>query len=200
MRKLRLKTKEYFDSLSHKWDDICTHDINKIKKIIELSGIIKDDFILDIGTGTGILIPYIHSIIGDSGKITAVDISSDMLKIAKEKYNYTNIDYIEGDIHNISLKLDYYDCIFCYSVFPHFHDKQRAVLNMSSFLKKNGKIVICHSQSRKDINKLHKNASKIVKNDILPEMNEIKQYLLNSKIKPCLQIDNEDMFVIISEK
>lgn len=40
--------------------------------------------VLDIGSGTGVAIPYLEERIGPKGKITALDIAEKMLEISKK--------------------------------------------------------------------------------------------------------------------
>lgn len=52
-------TKDYFDAIAEKWDTICHQDSDKINLILNLVQIEKNSRILDIATGTVILIPYL---------------------------------------------------------------------------------------------------------------------------------------------
>ncbi|TCO79222.1 methyltransferase family protein [Marinisporobacter balticus] len=123
-----------------------------------------------------------------------------MLGIATKKYPNENVSFICDDILEAALPIEYFEFIICYSVFPHFFNKQLAVKTIVKYLKKDGKFTICHSQSRKAINNLHKNVSQVVAKDKLPQMNVIKKYLKNLGLKTTTEIDNDDMFVIIAKK
>ena len=54
-----MNSREFFNGLAYKWDEMCHHDDKKIRKILDLADIKKESKILDIGTGTGILISYL---------------------------------------------------------------------------------------------------------------------------------------------
>ncbi len=186
--------------MAKEWDLICKHDTNKIKHIINLLNIEKGSKVLDVGTGTGILIPYLREKIGEQGKIIAIDFSDKMLEIAKKKYPNDNVSFICGDILETSLPIEYFESIICYSVFPHLSNKQLAIKTIVKYLKKDGKFTICHSQSRREINNFHKKVSKAVSKDQLEKMNVIKEYLENLGLKTTTEIDNDEMFVIIAKK
>lgn len=192
--------KEFFNSMAEKWDTICHHDSDKINTILNLADIKKESRVLDVGTGTGVMIPLIHTRIDDSGEILAIDVSDKMLEVARRKYNYVNVKFIEGDILDISLDTCYFDFIICYSVFPHFADKQLAINRMSKFLKNGGKIVICHSQSREEINNLHRKASDAVCEDNLPDTSTIADYFGKAGLNTIVKVDNSEMFIVIGEK
>jgi ubiquinone/menaquinone biosynthesis C-methylase UbiE len=195
-----LDQREFFDSVAEKWDSICRHDPDKIKTILDFADIAAGGSVLDVGTGTGVMLPYILERVGNGGNITAVDLSGKMLQIARSKYGAGNIRYVCGDVLNVGLPQSYFDYILCYSVFPHFAEKQAAISKLGALLKTRGKIVICHSQSRAAINMLHKNTSGPVSEDDLPEMAVIRTYFSNAGMETVAEIDNAEMFVIIAQK
>ncbi|MCL1901494.1 MAG: methyltransferase domain-containing protein, partial [Firmicutes bacterium] len=82
--------KEYFDNLAEDWDKICVHDERKIEYILSLLNIKKHDTVLDCGCGTGILEKFLMNLSSD---ITAVDISTKMLKIAESKFKDSGIKF-----------------------------------------------------------------------------------------------------------
>ncbi|MTI69401.1 MAG: class I SAM-dependent methyltransferase, partial [Firmicutes bacterium] len=190
-----MRQKEFFDERALKWDHIVNHDPDKLDYIFNIINLNKNDNVLDVGTGTGVLIPYIHKVIGEQGKITAIDLSDKMLDVAREKFSFKNVKYIQNDVNNLEIKKEY-DAIICYSVFPHFIDKEVTIKHLSEGLKDKGKLVICHSQSRDAINNLHKKAGEEVKEDNLPTMDKIKEMFNKVNLKVQRIIDNDEMFLI----
>lgn len=195
-----MNNKAFFDVMAEKWDSICQHDTDKINRILDMVHFQEGSTVLDVGTGTGVLLPFLRSRIGKSGRITAIDISHNMLEIAKKKYSHLDVHFVEGDIMTADFQPEYFDHIVCYSVFPHFEDKQAAIQHLSQFLKKGGLLVICHSQSREAINHLHKEASEAVANDNLPDVATIRSFFYKARMDTAIEIDNEEMFVVIGQK
>lgn len=195
-----MNNREFFNSMAEKWDNTVYHDAEKIKTIINKTGIRKEDIVLDVGTGTGVMIPFLLSGIGEEGKIIAVDIAEKMVEVAKRKYPFPNVEFITGDVFEIILPENYFDVIMCYSVFPHFQDKCRGIMSLSKYLNKKGKMVICHSQSRDAINKLHKNMDSVVAKDNLPPAETIRQYFILAGMSMIVEADNDEMFIVIGKK
>lgn len=191
---------EFFNSMAENWDSICQHDENKINEILDLINIKQGSKIIDVGTGTGIIIPFLKSRIGSNGEIVAVDAADKMIEVAKSKYTDHNVKFIVGDIFSIALPYEHFDLVMCYSVFPHFEYKLTAAEKLGRFLKPGGKIAICHSQSRDEINSHHKNASFEVSRDYLPEASIIRGYFQNSGFEAVVEVDNERMFVSVGQK
>lgn len=195
-----MNLKEYFNNAAETWDDICYHDKDKIFKMIDLCQIQKGSKVLDMGTGTGVMIPYLNERIGLKGNIVAVDMAEKMIEKAKMKNNLPNVDFIVGDILTLNFPSEFFDIIMCYSVFPHFEDQFKVIKKMESLLKEGGKLVICHSQSRERINSFHKNSSKEVSNDILPETYIIKNYFSKCGLETTTDVDDDNMFLLIGYK
>lgn len=77
--------KEFFDHLAPTWDDnevLSTPD--KVRFVLGFMNLKPGQSVLDLGTGTGVLLPYIAEKIGTAGHITAVDYSAGMLSRAKK--------------------------------------------------------------------------------------------------------------------
>lgn len=192
--------KDFFNDVAHSWDEMCIHDMNKVEYILNLVDIQAGSHILDVGTGTGVLIPSLYKRVTKSGRIKAMDVSEKMIEVAELKNNYPNVIFQCKDVLENNGHEAYYDHIICYSMFPHFQFKEQAVQRLSEQLKLGGNLTICHSQSREAINNLHKSADDTVKEDNLPTIEIIKQYFLKAGLKVVKEVDNEEMFVILGCK
>jgi SAM-dependent methyltransferase len=69
-----------------------------------------------------------------------------------------------------------FDSVVCYSSFPHFSDKPKALAEIHRVLREGGRLVICHTSSRAHINEIHSQLPD-VKDDLLPGGNEMRAML-----------------------
>lgn len=70
------------------------------KKAVALLGLQKGDTVVEIGCGTGLNFRYLQHYIGFTGKIIGVDLTGDMISVARErceKNNWRNVELIEQD-------------------------------------------------------------------------------------------------------
>ena len=71
-----------------------------------LADIRKGETVIDLGSGAGFDAFIISPIVESNGKVIGVDLSDEMLDLAKEnakKGNYSNVDFIKGDIEKLPL-------------------------------------------------------------------------------------------------
>jgi ubiquinone/menaquinone biosynthesis C-methylase UbiE len=170
-------TKAYFNQQAHIWDEeIAEKDTAKLQSIADFLMIESGSIILDIGTGTGVLLPYLLSKVGMDGKIIALDHAEKMLLKAKTKNFVGNISFLCADVMTIPITDEYCDAVVCYSSLPHFPNKPIALLEIKRILKKGGRVFICHSSGREHINFIHQRIP-VVQNDLLPDAIEMMAML-----------------------
>lgn len=189
--------KEFFDELAPTWDDNeVLSTPQKINEILDQLSIKLGDGILDLGTGTGLLLPYLAERIGPSGKLTAVDYSSGMLDRAKSKFHnlipvpkFLNLnieeDTIDGD----------FDLIMLYCVYPHLHKPIETLKWLRAVnLKKEGSIVIAFPCGESFINNIHK--EKHSKSDCLLPAHELAKYLTDSGLNANVVLSSKEAYII----
>ena len=161
---------DFFNTCAKNWDSIRNTNPQTLEKLMELADIPAGANVLDVGSGTGVLIPYLHAKVGAQGKITAVDFSEKMLAKAQEKFaNLNNIEFCVGDILEMELPAENYDVVICLNFFPHLHTRKEEFLRkMKSSLKIGGSLIIMHDISRATVNNIHRE-SEVVTEHRLPE-------------------------------
>ncbi|RHJ87868.1 class I SAM-dependent methyltransferase [Parabacteroides sp. AM08-6] len=147
---------DFFDALADRWDELCYHDPQKLNYILKQSGLRQSMRILDVGCGTGILESYLlaHA----PSKIVAVDLSPRMIKQAQLKYHTPLVDFRSMDV--LDLKNEIFDYIIVYSAFPHFEYPEILIAHLAELTSPGGKLIICHSEGRVQINGHHDKQAK----------------------------------------
>ena len=167
----------FFNQRAAIWDEtISEKDVGKLERMCQRLDIKPGSTVLDVGTGTGVFLPFLLNRIGDNGRIVALDFAEEMLKIAQAKGFDGNIDYLCADINSIPRGDEAFDCVVCYSSFPHFQDKPRALAEMNRLTRSGGKLFICHTSSRDKINQIHRQTP-VVQNDTIPNEDEMRRLL-----------------------
>lgn len=107
----------------------------------DYAGIKKGDHVLDLGSGAGNDCFVARSIVGDSGKVTGIDMTEPMIKKAKEnctRLGYTNIEFISGDIEAMPFDDNKFDVVISNCVLNLVPDKAKAFREIFRVLKPGG--------------------------------------------------------------
>lgn len=195
------KQKAFFDENAEEWDIMTIHDTSKVEYISNILRINKGDKILDVVSGTGIMIPFYEERIGE-GTVTAIDYSEKMLSVARTKYpesQYPNIEYRVCDVHDLDYD-EVYDMVVCYSCFPHFKDKKRAVNRFFKAVRPGGTIAIAHSSSADHINDVHKEVGGDISEDILPCMKDLTYLMESEGFSTTYAQDDDEYYIYVAEK
>ncbi len=169
---------------------------SRVRYILSRCGIESGSRVLDLGTGTGVLIPYIKERIGSHGTITAVDFSPRMLEKAREKFEgkVDNLEFICSDFENETIA-GRFDHIMMYCVYPHLHQPFKTLRRLiSENLVPGGKLSIAFPSDEKFINSIH--SEKKSDADLLPPAPELAERLLQAGFIAELTDATPDSYII----
>ena len=134
-----------------RWASVNKGPFQSTKKLIDLVKINKNNLVLDVACGTGVVTKQIQKRIGKLGYTVGIDTSTTAIKIAK-KWNEKNknLDFVNTDAENFtfSKKFDVVTCQYALFFFP---NSQKALKNMKSSLKKSGTIGISVHGSKDNV-------------------------------------------------
>ncbi len=196
-----MQLQEYFDRLAPTWDKELTPERLKcLGSIVKELGIKPEYHVLDVGSGTGVLLPFLTIELGSEGRIIAIDFSAEMLVQAQAKSFPPLVGFAQADVLAIPLADNSVDLAICNSVFPHFGDKVKALKEIARVLKNNGRVVICHTMSRAMINQLHQSVRGVVANDLLPDESQLRGLIKQAGLRITRFEDNPERYVVIAEK
>lgn len=161
----------FFDERAAHWEERCypPETRQRLNRLAPLFGVRKGDAVLDMGTGTGVLAPYLRELIGPEGLLISFDLSFEMVRHAARKDAYAkNGLVLQATAMSIPLRDASVDALVCFAAFPHFSDKNKAMSEMRRVLKTGGRLCIAHLLSREELSRHHGGHS-AVSEDKLPD-------------------------------
>lgn len=186
---------EFFDMLAPTWDDDQVRDMDKINAILNYAGVKAGVDVLDVACGTGVLIPdYLDR---NVRKVTAVDISSEMIRIAKSKFSDDRVAFFCSDIEEFPLP-DLYDTCMIYNAFPHFANPAGLIKCLADKLRMGGRLTIAHSMSRKQLDSHHSGPARKVSMGLMHEDELAK--LFEGFFEVDAKVSNDQMYVVSGVK
>ncbi|MEI8218195.1 MAG: class I SAM-dependent methyltransferase, partial [Elusimicrobiota bacterium] len=145
----------------------------------------KNQSVLDVGTGTGTLLPYLRAMTGKRASIVGLDFSPGMLERAREQYARP-FTFVCAPAHDMPFSTASFDAVVSLDVFPHFQDKLAALNECRRVLKDGGKLIIAHTGSRGRINARLQKIGGPLASDTIPSDDVMMNLLLKagfSKVK-----------------
>lgn len=107
----------------------------------EFAGIKKGNSVLDLGSGAGNDCFVARAIVGETGKVTGIDFTEEMIAKAVEnnrKLGYKNVVFVKGDIEAMPLPDNEFDVIISNCVLNLVPDKNKAFSEIYRVLKTAG--------------------------------------------------------------
>lgn len=106
--------------------------------------------VCDMGCGNGFYSLQLATMVGDAGRVLAVDVQPEMLKLLRErmeKHGIDNVTPILGSFHNPYLPAEQVDLILCVDVYHEFSHPEHMLSAMRDSLKPDGVIVLLEFRS-----------------------------------------------------
>ena len=154
----------FFDSHAVNWDAEMIRSDAVIDRILDNACVGEGSRVLDVACGTGVLIPdYLRRGVES---VTAVDISPEMIKIARSKFPQENVRFLCADAETLD-EGEQYDAIVIYNAFPHFPDPDRLIHHLSALLAPHGTLTVAHGMSREAIDAHHHGSAQSVSNGLM---------------------------------
>ena len=119
----------YFDARAPEWDARMVRSDSKIAFILDAAGVRPGVSVLDVACGTGVL--FGDYLARDAARVTGVDISPEMARIAVSKLRDPRVEVLCGDVEELALPRRY-DCCVVYNAFPHFAHPARLLARLSA--------------------------------------------------------------------
>ena len=170
---------EFFDQAAAGWDAQLRRNEPVIARILDNAGVRSGVRVLDVACGTGVLIPdYLQR---GAAQVTAIDISPEMARIAREKFPQENVTVLCGDAEQAHFPAPF-DCIVIYNAF------------LAGLLAPGGTLTVAHGFSRKTLDAHHAKTARQVSNGILP-VQELAE-LFSRYVHVTVQISDEEMYQV----
>lgn len=178
-----------------------THDLHaeKLNKIVATLNIEPNDRVLDVGCGSGVMVPYILNRLSPKGRLFEVDYAENMITANKKEHHDKRITFVCSDVMDMPFEPFFFDSIICFACFPHFQEQGKALSKLTELLKTKGVLTIAHLLSSKEI-KEHHNGKTAVSRDTLPVKQKITRFCEDCGLEIKIFKDEPGEYILSAKK
>ena len=164
----------------------------RLERIVSVAEITDRDTVLDVGTGTGILLPLILGY--GPARVYANDLSRPMLESVQNKF--PNVFILQGDISQLEIHDGSIDVVVINACYPNILDKHTAFLKISRMMRNGGRIVISHPMGRRFIEIL-KNKMPFPLDDFPADEATARELFGDYGLEVGSLVDERDLYILV---
>ena len=189
----------HFELLAERWDGF--QPPNRAEALRNLlapfaSLLASSTTILEVGTGTGALIPCLQER-APRAALISIDLAAQMLRRARQRCPDAAV--IQADAQHPPFIAPYFDLIICHNSFPHFADKPGALGQLARLLRPVGHLLILHDLSRERVNAIHSSGGPAIQHDLLPPGEETARMLMGAGLVKVRIEDTDARYIVAGQ-
>jgi ubiquinone/menaquinone biosynthesis C-methylase UbiE len=177
-----------------------TRHHEKFERLFTLVPIREGDQVLDVGCGSGILVPYLLERVSGRGTVYELDYAERMIRVNQRIHGDRRVRFIVADVADMPLEKETCDVVMCFACFPHIHDQKTALEAMAAVLKKNGFLAVAHLESSQALNHHHRKSGTPVMHDTLPKRQEMISLFEAAGLSIERFIDESGFYLVLGRK
>ncbi|MBL8967234.1 MAG: class I SAM-dependent methyltransferase [Spirochaetaceae bacterium] len=188
----------FFDRLAGDWDCIAVHPRERVESVLAPLGDLAGRRVLDVGSGTGVLLPYLSARVGPSGRVLALDLAPRMIEESRRKHRAPNLAFEVADF--LDWRSDEaFDALVAYSCFPHFDDPGAFWDSAARNLAPGGLALVAHIEGRERINAMHGKRAPGVSR-LLPPAFELARLAEARGFEPLEATDEAERYLVLARR
>ena len=189
----------FFDSVAPRWLRDAAPRSEQLRQILSSYAIPCAAPLLDVGSGAGIMLPFLRERSTSTDVIVEMDISGEMLNLAKHHHGDAGLlRYVQADAHRLPFPAASFNTVMCFSVYPHFHSPALALSELARCLKPGGQLCILHLMGHLELDAMHREAGDAVSRDILPAASDLATGLADYGFHPEIVEERSDLYLIVA--
>jgi len=192
-----MKRREFFDDHAASWRDGAPPDMpQRLRRVVALAQVHPAERVLDLGSGTGVLIPHLLEALGPSGSVVAGDFSAEMLRQSAANRWDQRVALVQTDALRLPFSDGAFHRVLCNAALPHFPDKQAALSEMARVLRAGGVMVIAHPIGRRRVAQIHRAAGGPVGEDRVPDVATLSAMLRRAGAQVAEAVDEPEFYLV----
>lgn len=187
--------RERFDELVDLFDPPLPKGVpERLERIVAAARIKEGETVLDVGAGTGILMPLIRRY--RPAAVYACDLSEKMLRQLQR--NHPGAKTVLADVRDLRLPDASIDVTLINACYPNIADKAGAFANLARMTAAGGRLVVSHPMGKRFIDMLKRNSPFPL--DDFPEKNEAADLFAPLGFAIETFADEDELYLLVAAK
>jgi riboflavin kinase len=163
--------------------------------IVACAKLKASDRVLDVGTGTGALIPDIER--WGVSEIVGCDLCEAMIEEAREKH--PSAQFWCGDVMHLPLDLGVFDVCFLNAMFGNVWNQSRTLLFLATRLATGGRVVVSHPLGAAFVEQLHRTDPRMVPHS-MPNRDSMLDMIRGTSLSLSRFVDEPGLYLCVLTK
>ena len=186
-----------FDEVAGGFGQPVPEDIlERLKAVVERAQIRPDESVLDVGTGAGVLLPFILQ--RQPARVVACDLSGEMVKLARQRFG-ESVTVLQSDVVDIPAEVGPFGAVFCNAMFGNVYDQRQTIEVVERLLGPGGRLVISHPLGSDFVRRLKAGSPQYHLKE-LPDRSFLNQMLEGVGLAVTHFVDETDLYLAICTK
>ncbi len=188
----------YFDKLAFGFTQPIPADVDaRTERIVAAAKLNDESRVLDVATGTGVLISHFRAAGVKAKNITGCDLSANMLELAHTRY--PEVRFWQGDFYEFPPEMGNFDAIFFNGCFGNLYDPDLAIELAVSLLNGDRRLVISHPLGARFVGQLRAAEPDLVAH-LLPDRDLLLDWSSRHNLDLESFVDEHDLYVAVMRK
>jgi len=194
--------RRYFNELAPRWDALPAplDATDKVRHFVERAVAPDARLVLDIGGGTGILLPVLLEKFGAAARLVELDLAENMLAESARKFSAPWVLRLCADARYLPLRAESADLILCFGVLPHLGEAGEALRGLMQVLRPGGALAVGHLMGSRELNALHASLDAAVAGDRLPSAGALAEIFHGLGATAIVAEEYPDWYFVRAEK
>jgi ubiquinone/menaquinone biosynthesis C-methylase UbiE len=194
--------RQHFNELAGRWDSLPApdHAPAKAREFVRRVAAAKCERVLDVGCGTGILLPHLLEFCSPLTRILELDYAEAMLRENARKSAQARVVRACADAEHLPFRAGTFDHVLCFGVLPHFADLPAALEELFRVLRPAGTLAVGHAMGSRELNSLHGSLGGPTAGDTLPPAASLAQTLRDMGAKIAAAEEQPDRYFVQATK
>jgi len=188
---------DFFSGLAASWDEQHSRpeEVERLRRFAVHFRLRPGARALDVGCGSGRLVPLILEAVGAGGSLVELDFAPGMVDLARRKTGDPRVTFRVGDAHDLPFPDSDFDTVIALALLPHLDNRGKALREFRRVLKPGGLLIIAHQLGREALDRLHGDSSEPVRRDRLPEKGVLARLLDAAGYSAVEIVDEPDRYL-----